>query len=83
MKIWQAVLLIFLPEFEISGFNVHKIYQNSKKWWLCEELLSESNFEAVLTTFCCYDYGVSASEAVQKIATDQKDYQKCSSCVIV
>ena len=23
--------------------------------------------------FCCYDYSVNASEAVQKIATDQKD----------
>ena len=25
-------------------------------------------------TFRCYDYGVNASESVQKIATDQKDY---------
>ena len=48
-----------------------------------EELLSENDFEAVLATFCCYDYGANASEAVQKIATDQKDYHKCSSCVIV
>ena len=43
----------------------------------------ENDFEAVLVTFCCYDYGVNASEAVQKIATDQKDNHKCSSCVIV
>ena len=35
----------------------------------CEELLCENNFEAVLTNFCCYDYGVNASEAVQKIST--------------
>ena len=40
-------------------------------------------FEAVLATFCCYDYGAYASEAVQKIAKDQNDYHKCSSCVIV
>ena len=49
----------------------------------CEELLSENDFEAVLATFSCYDHGASTSEAVQKIATDQKDYHKCSSCVIV
>ena len=49
----------------------------------CEELLSENNFEAVLATFRCYEYGANASEAVQKIATDQKDYPKCSSCVMV
>ena len=36
-----------------------------------------------LATFCCYDYGANASEAVEKIATDQKDYHKCSLCVIV
>ena len=43
----------------------------------------KNDFEAVLVTFCCYDYGANASEAVQKIGTDQKDYQKCSFCVIV
>ena len=54
-----------------------------KKKWLCEELLSENDFEAVLATFCCFDYGANASETVQKIATDQKYYHKCSSSVIV
>ena len=49
----------------------------------CEELLSENKFEAVLATFRCYEYRANASDAVQKIATDQKDYPKCSSCVIV
>ena len=47
----------------------------------CEEFLNENNFEAVLASFCCYDYGANNSEAVQKITTDQKVYQKCSSCV--
>ena len=28
-------------------------------------------------------YGANASEALQKIAADQQDYHKCSSCVIV
>ena len=48
-----------------------------------EELHSENDIEAVLATFCCYDHGVKASEAVQKIAADQKVYRKCSSCVII
>ena len=57
--------------------------RNSEKCVLCQELLSKNEFAAVLATFCCYDYGVNVSEAVQKIATDQKDYHKCSSCVIL
>ena len=48
-----------------------------------EELLNENDFEAVLAIFCCYDYGANAFEAVQQIATNQKDYHKCSSCVAV
>ena len=39
---------------------------------------SENNFEAVLTSFFCYNDGPNASEAVPKIVTDQKDYYKCS-----
>ena len=35
------------------------------------------DFEAGLATFCCYDNGPKTSEAVQKIATDQKEYRKC------
>ena len=46
----------------------------------CEELLSESDFEAGLTTFYCYDHSVKGSEAVQKIATDQREYCKCFVC---
>ena len=48
-----------------------------------EELLSKNDFEAVLAIFCCYEHGANASEAVQKIAADQKEYRKCSSCVII
>ena len=32
-----------------------------------EEFLSENDSEAVLVTFCCYDCGVNASQAVKKI----------------
>ena len=39
--------------------------------------------KTVLATFCCYDHGATASEEVQKITTDQKEYRKCSSSVII
>ena len=48
---------------------VQKIHQNRKKGSFCEELLSENDYEAVLANFCCYEFGVSASQAVQKIST--------------
>ena len=74
----RVVLLIFSLDLEISGVAVQWIHQNSKKWWL---LRSENDFEDVLANFC-HDYGASASKAVQKIAIDEKDYYKCSLCVI-
>ena len=46
-----------------------------------ERVFSENDFEAVLATDCCYDYGINTSEAVEKIATDQKYYHKCSLCL--
>ena len=45
----------------------------------CEELLSENDIEAVLATFCCYNHDAKASEAVQKIATDQMCYNLLNS----
>ena len=41
-----------------------------------EVFLGENDFQAVLANFCCYDYGANASEAVEKIATNQKDYRR-------
>ena len=55
----------------------------AKNGGFSEQLLSENNFVVILVTFCCYDYGGNVSETVQMIATDQKEYQKCSSCVII
>ena len=40
-----------------------------------EDFLKEDEFEAVLVTFCCYNYGANASEVVRKIARDQKANQ--------
>ena len=43
-----------------------------KRNGFCEELLSENDFQAVLSIFCCYDYGANVSEAIQikKIITN-------------
>ena len=83
----RALLLIFLLEPELSGVVVqstHQKHQNSEKWWLLWGIFySENNIEAVLANLCCYDHGSKASETVQKIAIDQKEYHKCSSCVII
>ena len=46
-------------------------------------LLVKINFEAVLATVSCYDYDANASETVEKIPADEKDYHKCSLCIIV
>ena len=39
--------------------------------------LSGDDFEVVLVIFCCYNYVANASEAVEKITADEKDYYKC------
>ena len=65
------------------GWSYRAYIKAAKNGDFCEELLSENDFEAVLATFYCSDHGAKASEAVQKIATDQKEYHKCSSCVII
>ena len=46
--------------------------KTAKNSGFCEELYSENDFEAVLATFCSYEHGVNASEAVQKMAPDLK-----------
>ena len=68
---------MFSFELEISGVAVQSIHQNSKNGDFCDELLGENDIdiEAVLATLCCYDHSAKASEAVQKIATDQKEYR--------
>ena len=75
----RAVLLIFL---KYLGWPYRANIKTAKNCGSYEELLSENDFDA-LAGFCCYDYGANASEAVQKIVPDQKDYHKCSSFVIV
>ena len=61
-QLWHAQLFkFFLP--------YRKYIKTAKNGGFCEELLSENDFEAVLVSFCCYEYGANASEAVHKIST--------------
>ena len=55
--------------------TVQGIHQNSEITFV-RNYLVQNVFEAVFATFCCYDHGVKASEAVQKIAIDQKSIAK-------
>ena len=58
----------------------HRAYiKTAKNGDFCEEWLRENDFEVVLATFCCYGHGAKDSVAVQKMATDQKEYCKSSS----
>ena len=40
--------------------------KTAKTGGLCEDLLSENDFEAILVTFPCYDYGTNVSGAVRR-----------------
>ena len=75
----RAVMLIFLVEFGISSVEFVRAGRTEHTSYIVQG----NDFEAVLATFCCYDHGAKASELVQKIATDQKEYRKCSLCVII
>ena len=80
----RAVLLIFLLELEISWVvNTETTSKQQKMALFSEQFPSKNDFVAVLATFYCYDYGINTSKAVDRIAIDQKDYQKCFLCVIV
>ena len=57
--------------------------KTAKNGNFCEKLPSGNDFEAVLASFCFYEHGGKPSEAVQKIATGQKEDHKCSLYVII
>ena len=78
-------LLFLYEDTHMEKFsNLHQfVFKTAKNGGFCEELLRENDFEAVLASFCCYDYGDNASEAVQKSTTDRNDYHNCSSHAIV
>ena len=73
----------FCLNLQYLGWPYGAYIKTAKNGDFFEELLRENNFEAVLATFFCYDHGTKSSETVQKIAAGQKEYHKCSSCVII
>ena len=83
--VWKhgSCCLYFRLNLKYLGWPYREYIKTAKNGDFCEELLSENDFEAVLATFCCYDHDAKVSEAVQKIAADQKDYDKYSSCVTI
>ena len=62
---------IFSLELDISGVTVLGIHKKNQRKM---KFIRENDSEAVLATFCCYNYSVNALEAVEKIGTDQKDH---------
>ena len=62
------------------GWPYRGYIKTARNCGFCEELLSENDFEAVLAIFCCYEHGAHASETVQKIVIDQKEYRNGSLC---
>ena len=65
------------------GWPYREYIKTAKNGGFCEELLSENDFEAILSEFLLYDCnnGAKAPEAIQNIATDKDDH-KCSLFVI-
>ena len=74
---WYLHLNLYL------GWPYRESIKTATNGGFCEVLLSENDLESVLATFCRYNYGANASEAVQKITTDKKECHKCSSCVVI
>ena len=64
--VWKHEPYCFHLNLKYLGWLYRAYIKTAKNGDFCEELLSENDFEAVLVTFCCYDHGVKASEAVQK-----------------
>ena len=73
----------FCLNLEYLGWPNRAYIKTAKNGNFCGEFLSKNDCEAVLATFCSYDHGAKVSEAVQKIAADQKGYRKCSLCVVI
>ena len=73
----------FRLNLKYPGLLCRAYIKTAKNGDFCEELFSENDIEVVLTTFYFFDHGAKASAAVQKIATDHKEYRKCSWCVII
>ena len=78
----------FLPEdfclnLKYLGWQYREHIKTAMNGGFCEELLSENDFDVLLATFCCYEHGANASETVQRIVTNQKEYSKYSLYIII
>ena len=75
--------LYFHLNLKYLGQPYRTYIKTAKNDEFCQEVLSKNDFEAVLATFGYYDHGAKVSGEVQKIAADQREYRKCSLCVII
>ena len=73
----RILLLMILLEL---GVAAQIIQQTAKNGSFCEKLFTENDFGS-FSQFLFYDYGVNASEAVEKIATAQNIITNAA-CVI-
>ena len=76
-------MLLYSLELEIADVAVQEMHQKKKMSDFSENVFSGDNTHAFLHLFSSNGYGANVSEAVGKIATDEKDYHKYSLCVIV
>ena len=77
----QDALLTFLVK--LMGWSYREYIKKTENGSFCDELVSRNDFEAILATSCCDEYGPNPSEAVQKITVDKQNYPKCSSFFII
>ena len=81
--VWKNGKFYLSLNLKYLGWSYKEYIKTAKNGGFCEELLSKNDFEAVLATFFCCGYSANGSKAVQKIASDQKGYHKCSLCVTI
>ena len=71
----------FCLKLNYPGWPYRAYIKTAESGDFCEEMHRENDSEVVLAISCCYHHIAKASEAVQTIAIDQKEYRKCSSSV--
>ena len=76
-------MLTILFELKISRVAVQKIHKNGENGSFSEELLSESDFEAVLASFCCCDYGAKAWKQFRRLLQTRKAFLEWTSIELI
>ena len=77
--------MVYASKFSIYSWETVRQFRNTSLIVdiLAEDFLCRFGFDAVLAIFRSYGYGTNASEAVEKIAANKKDYHKHSFCFII